>query len=622
MARSEQLSSTNSSKVPTGNDLSILPPAVLSVDGRQPVEARRRVSRTRPDQASASARTKKRRGPAEQSGSVDSVEQLALVLQHACGFVALVGDGGRVERASGAVYELLTPDMAVDRLLGDTRLGIDAPEFLQRVERSLLDGKEDHFEWFNPVCDRWIVLHLAPAEEGVMIVGFDITRRRILENSAEQQRAQLAYQADYDAATKLLNRRAFQALVEQACQNRRGAGFSIMLIDIDGFQAANDTFGHVAGDALLLEVADRLRTCIGENDVLARLGNDEFAVLHCGGRTSTKPERLITRIMETIHRPFLVSGTKVSLTASIGVAIAPQDGDTQEALFQAADIAVKWAKRDGGEGWRRFEISMQTELQTRHEVHEGLIDALAAGQMLLHYQPVIDIRHGLVSGLESRFCWNHPREGLLPPERFLHIAEASGSIVPLGEWAILNACRDAMAWPAHCEVAVNLSPRQFRSNIVRTVSQALGESRIESSRLVLEVCEAVLVDRPEKNLDSLQRLRALGVKIVFDGLGTGCASLRHLQLFPFDRIKIDRSMIHNVGIRRDSEVIVRSMVGLAHDLGIQVVAKGVETPEELRRLRETGCHQAQGDLFCRPVPVATAFEYLRRCAAGNSGVSN
>ena len=435
---------------------------------------------------------------------------------------------------------------------------------------------------------------------GYLITVFeDVTDRR----KAEER---VVHMALHDALTDLPNRTHFQARLREAMARvARGARLAVHCLDLDNFKNINDALGHAVGDDLLKSVAARLRGCVREVDAVARLGGDEFAVIQNPIDGPADAADLAQRIRDAIGRPFDLGGVQAVVNASIGIALAPGDADEPEALLKQADMALYAAKAEGRGVFRFFQAEMDARMRLRHEIEHELRDAIAAGELRLHYQPVVDIASGEVCGLEALLRWPHSRRGLVPPAEFITIAEESGLIIPLGEWVLRKALADAARWPEHVRIAVNLSPVQFRSrDLAATVIAACAAARVAPSRLELEVTEAAFLAATKEVLATLDQLRALGIKIVMDDFGTGYSSLNYLRRFHFDKIKIDRSFVRDLSAEGNlSAVIVEAVVRLACALDVTTTAEGVETPEQLDIIRAAGVTEMQGWLYSPARPI-------------------
>jgi diguanylate cyclase (GGDEF)-like protein len=421
--------------------------------------------------------------------------------------------------------------------------------------------------------------------------------------------------AHYDSLTDLPNRVLLRVRIGEACASASGASpnVAILSLDLDRFKAVNDTLGHAVGDALLVAVAKRLSGCVREGDAVARLGGDEFAVMQMEGAGDA--DGLARRIIERLGTPYEIDGHHVAIGTSVGIAIAPKDGATPDELLKNADLALYRAKTDGRGTYCFFEAGMDAELQGRRLLELDLRKALGAGEFELHYQPVVDLASGAITGCEALLRWRHPERGMVPPATFIGLAEDIGLIVPIGEWVVRQACMQAARWPVPVKVAVNLSPLQLTSrDLLHTVVLALANSGLPAARLELEITESVFLQDNENTLAVLNELRGLGVGIAMDDFGTGYSSLSYLRSFPFDKIKLDQSFVRDLSDRADCMAIVNSIASLGRDLGMVTTAEGIETAEQLELLRTAGFVEGQGYHFWRPMPSAALTQLLREHA--------
>ena len=436
------------------------------------------------------------------------------------------------------------------------------------------------------------------------------------EDITELRRAEdrITHMARHDPLTDLPNRRHFSDRLDDAVASiDSGAGFAVLCLDLDDFKAVNDTLGHHSGDELLCIVGQRLRGTAREADVVARLGGDEFAVLQLASNQPTAATALARRLVEVMREPIAIGNQRVQVGVSVGVALAPQDGQTAEALLRNADTALYRAKADGRGCYQFFDRAMDAEMQERRALELDLRRALAADEFVLHYQPIFNIAADQVSAFEALLRWQHPSRGVIPPLQFIPLAEQIGAIIPIGEWVLHQACAQAAKWPARIRIAVNVSPVQVKSaNLVKTVRAALERSGLPAQRLELEITETALLGDDTAILDTLNRLRELGVAISLDDFGTGYSSLSYLRRFPFNKIKIDQSFIRDSTENSDSFAILRAVIGLGRSLGISTSAEGVETVEQLRRLKAEGCSEAQGFYFGAPQPAEEAIQHCFR----------
>ncbi len=434
----------------------------------------------------------------------------------------------------------------------------------------------------------------------VLVAVVDVTERK-------QAEARIAYMASHDALTGLPNRVLFHERLDELLARlaRGGDHLAVHCIDLDHFKGVNDTLGHPIGDELLKIVAERLRGSLRDSDMVARLGGDEFAVVQCPLHDPNEASSLANALIEIVSKPYEVQGHEFVVGASIGIALAPGDGEEADALLRNADMALYRAKAEGRGTAHFFEPEMDRRIQARRMLELDLRKAFANGEFELFYQPLIQLDTNAVSGFEALLRWHHPERGMIAPGEFIPLAEDIGLIVPLGEWVLRTACAEAMRWPAEFKVAVNLSPAQFRSRgVVKAVMTALAYSGLSAARLELEITETVLLGETESNLATLHQLRELGVRISMDDFGTGYSSLSYLRCFPFDKIKIDRSFVSELSERPDCVAIIRAVAGLGLSLGIATTAEGVETAEQLERVRAEGCTEVQGYLFSPPRPVS------------------
>ena len=438
----------------------------------------------------------------------------------------------------------------------------------------------------------------------VLIAAIDITERKRAE-------ARVIHLAHHDMLTGLPNRVLLRARMEEALghMRRSGDGAAVLCIDLDNFKSVNDTLGHSAGDLLLQEVAARLRSVLRADDTPARLGGDEFAVLIAGVARPENAGALAETLVDMIGRPFDINGHQVLIGASIGIAAAPGDGTDADALLKNADMALYRAKSEGKGTFRFFEAGMDARVQARRRLEIDLRKTVMAGELQVHYQPLVDLTSGQISGMEALVRWPHPERGFIAPAEFVPVAEETGLIGQLGAFVLKRACRDAMTWPAHVNLAVNLSPVQFRvGDVYASVSEALRASGLPPVRLQLEITEAVMLEKVEHVLATLHALRELGVKIAMDDFGTGYSSLSYLSSFPFDKIKIDRMFVRNLATNANSQAIVRAILSLGASFGITITAEGIETEAELACLKERGCSEGQGYLFGSAQPNTEARE--------------
>ncbi len=429
--------------------------------------------------------------------------------------------------------------------------------------------------------------------------------RKIKERELAERR--LHDMAHTDPLTGLANRTDFRERLALALAlGRRGGGDAVTALfwlDLDRFKTINDALGHPIGDALLCQVGARLKRSLREEDVVARLGGDEFALLQTDCRDERQAAELARRLIEVLAIPFDVEGHHVVIGVSIGIVFAPRDGDGVDDLLKKADIALYRAKDAGRSTHRFFRPDMEARSEVRHALEEDLRLAIHNDQLRLHYQPQVSLRSGRIVGFEALLRWHHPRFGHMPPHEVVALAEETGLIVPLGFWALKQATADATTWPEDVTVSVNISAVQFRhTNLVDLVSDALAMSGLAPERLDLELTESIVMEDSRTTITKLRKLRKLGIHLSMDDFGTGYSSLNRLRHLPFDRLKVDRSFVRELGGNRDDAAIVRAIVTLGKNLGMQVIAEGVETDAQLAQLHMESCDIAQGYFFGRPVP--------------------
>ena len=442
----------------------------------------------------------------------------------------------------------------------------------------------------------------------------------LAEDVTEKERfeAKIAHMAHHDALTDLPNRLMFDERLKLELKRvQRGETFALHLLDLDQFKTVNDKRGHQAGDQLLKAIAERSLRILRQTDMIARMGGDEFAILQTAITTEEEAAAFAERLLDVIKQPYDIGGHQVLVGASIGVAIAPADGNTADQLIKNADMALYQAKAQGGRVFCFFEKELNDRLQARSALVADLREALAAGEIELHYQPIVQIKQNQITGVEALMRWYHPELGPIPPSEFIPLAEEVGLIVPLGDWAIRQACAQVAAWRDPIKVAINVSPLQFKQpGLVATIASALAASGLQPNRLEIEITESVLLNDGEENIAILCQLHQLGVQIALDDFGTGYSSLSYLHRFPLDKIKIDQSFIKNMTTKDETLKIVRAIVMLARSLGMMTTAEGVETKAQLDAVRFEGCDEVQGYLISRPISAGD-FErlYLPRVRA-------
>jgi diguanylate cyclase (GGDEF)-like protein len=478
---------------------------------------------------------------------------------------------------------------------------------LVQITRAVSAGAKG--EWNVPITGTARYDEVGDIARAVEI--FKTNAIELLANKAELTRL-----ARTDALTGLPNRMVFRETLDQAlgrCSAERAV--AIFYLDLDHFKTINDTLGHPMGDALLKAVALRLKDHARGRDLVSRLGGDEFAIVQADAGSPNDMRAMAAALVEILSEPYLVHGHELVIETSVGIAVAPAHGNDPDALLKCADLALYRAKAEGRRTFRFFVPEMDSDLRARRALERDLHKAYANEEFTLLYQPIVSLATNRVCAFEALLRWNRPEHGPVPPDKFIPVAEEIGLIVPITEWVLRTACAEACQWPQHIRVAVNLSAVQFRRRLpLQPVINALAASGLPANRLDVELTESLFLQSEASTVDALHQLRAFGVRVSMDDFGTGYSALSYLRTFPFDKIKIDRSFINGLG-QHDSEAIVELIVKLGAKLNMSTVAEGVETAEQLNRLRELGCSEAQGYLIGRPVPAASVPEVIAQCVA-------
>ncbi len=428
----------------------------------------------------------------------------------------------------------------------------------------------------------------------------------------------LGYMAQYDQLTGLINRALFQDRLDSALARARREGglVTVMFLDIDGFKGVNDRFGHAVGDELLRQVAARLVECLRESDTVARLGGDEFTVILEGGKRVEDAGQVAMKILKAIATPFRIGAREIVVTTSIGISVYPVDGDSYEELVKGADTAMYQAKTAGRNTYQYYTRSLRNRTTDRLALLDDLREAIEQGdQLRVEYQPKVDVARGVVIGLEALMRWEHPERGRLMPGTFIPLAEESELIVPMTAWLLDEACHDMRQWIDRglrpMRVAVNASERLFRdANLVETIAVALASAQLDPRHLEIEVTERMLTEEPERASRAIERLADMGIKVSIDDFGTGYSSLRHLRALPIRALKIDDSFVREAHRRKEAQTIAEAIIAIAKSFDLEVIAEGVESPEELSVMRSLGCNKVQGYLVAKPLAASSVLDFV------------
>ena len=531
---------------------------------------------------------------------------LSAALQNMSNGLVMVGPDGIVTLHNERAYELLgigpnelRPGIALATFLDN--FGHKAGWDPARIDRVI----DNHTVWMRRSTitrvehqladDRVVGVACCPMADGGAILTYDDM------TEARQVQATITHMAYHDALTGLPNRRSFQN--ELNTRSDTGKPTTIVMIDLDRFKAVNDTLGHPVGDALLIQVADRLRASCEPNDLIFRLGGDELAILPGDGEHS---DTLARRVVEGFERPFTADKHRISIGCSVGIATA-DEADNPDLVVRQADLALYKAKKNGRNRIERYESGMMEDAVKRRDLEMDMVRALKEDQFSLHYQPLFSLPERALVGFEALIRWNHPTLGMVPPVDFIPLAEDTSLITEIGEWVLKEACREASRWPGDLYVSVNVSPVQLhKTDMLRQVTTALAEYGLTPNRLELELTETAMVEDGRRINATLTALRSLGVRIAMDDFGTGYSSLAHLREFDLDRIKIDRSFIDSAPGDASSLAVLRAVTAMARDMSIATTAEGVESEEQLERLLGLGCGTAQGFLLGRPMTAEAA----------------
>ncbi|WP_460118691.1 bifunctional diguanylate cyclase/phosphodiesterase [Pseudomonas sp. H3_G09] len=443
------------------------------------------------------------------------------------------------------------------------------------------------------------------------VVGYRGTASDITDEVAAH--AQIQHLSMHDALTGLPNRNKLARYLDEVLLLKEHAPpLSLLMIDLDNFKPINDSLGHPAGDAVLQEVATRLRECTREHDLVARLGGDEFVVVLNGMDSHNEIDKFCTRLIGSLHQPINYEQHPLHIGASVGIALSRRHGFVVSDLIRYADIALYQAKSEGKNTWCYFEAHMSDQIQTRRQMEDDLRHALKHNEFVLHYQPRYKVDGKHIVSVEALVRWQHPTQGLLGPDVFIPLAEQTDLIVPLGRWVLREACETALEWPSDILLSVNLSPAQFAlSDVVEDVREVLVQTRFPASRLELEITENVMLNDTDGALTTMNQLKELGVRLNMDDFGTGYSSLGYLRAYPFDGIKIDKRFIASISSGTNDRAVVQAIIGLGKAMGLTVTAEGVETEEQLAILGKDQCNEVQGYFMSRPIDKAAFADLLR-----------
>ena len=495
------------------------------------------------------------------------------------------------------------------RLLQGTDLA--QPELLT-IRAAMRDGRPCHVVLRNYRKDGsmyWNELYISPVRNDAGAVTHHIGVHSDI-TSAKTHQDELARQANHDSLTGLPNRNLLWDRIDRACARTRRFGdfAAVAFLDLDNFKVVNDSLGHSLGDQLLRAVGTRLESSLRAMDTVARMGGDEFVLVLSDHKSAQSVSGELQRIVESFSQPFSVDGKDIFITASVGVALYPQDAQDPESLMKYAELAMYRAKESGRNSYQLYTAELQRRVTERVALESKLRRALERGEFSLHYQPQVDLRSNRIFGCEALIRWNHPDLGMVSPAKFIPLAEETGLIVPIGEWVLRTASLQSKAWKdaglSAVTMAVNISARQFREkNLLQVVAKILAESGLDPAQLELEVTESVIMHDAQSVVANLQAFRNMGVKLSVDDFGTGYSSLSYLKRFPVDRLKIDQSFVRDISTDADDVAIAQAVITLGHTMNLRVIAEGVETLEQLAFLRANQCDEMQGYLFGKPVPA-------------------
>ncbi len=547
--------------------------------------------------------------------------------------LASSSNGIMITRSSEDDHSIVYVNPAFERITGysaDEVMGMEgrflvrddlAQPDLDHIRAALREKREGSATLRNYRKDGslfWNELHIAPVHD---LTGGETTHFvSIINDISERVRYQhaLEYQANHDSLTGLANRNLLNDRIEQgvAWAKRNGHVMGVMLLDLDHFKLINDASGHSAGDTLLKEVAQRLTACVRETDTVARLGGDEFVIILTDLPQPGDVDQIAEKILSTLSRPTEIAGREVFVTASIGVSLYPRDGDHGEILLRYADMAMYRVKEHGRNSVRQFVPEMGSTAISRLDMEGAMRRGIERGEFVLHYQPKIDLVTQNVVGAEALIRWQHPQIGLVHPIEFIRLAEETGLILPLGEWVLLEACKQQVLWRQQglppLKIAINMSARQFRQDeLAERIAEVFASTGADPAHVILELTESMVMHDVDSTLVALRALKKLGVSLSLDDFGTGYSSLSYLRRFPIDELKIDRSFINDIHTNPDDAAIAGAIIAMARSLGLSVVAEGVEKNEQVALLSALGCNQVQGYYYARPLTVGAFAGRMR-----------
>ena len=550
---------------------------------------------------------------------IENIPNLLFVINARTGTLELINKAA--ERITG-----ISRDMAVGRRYEDFYPPEAANRLRQLDAEALATGAPVTFE-DEPIISADGALRTLRGRH-VCVAGEDNAPRYLIGvaedvTDVREAEAQVVRLAHYDSLTELPNRVLFRARLNAAFDTASSGGerAALLWIDLDHFKEVNDTLGHLVGDQLLMEVGERLKSTVRAQDTVARLGGDEFAIVQTSLIGASDAEDLAARVVQLMSQPFHLSGRAISIGASVGIAIAPDDGLTADELMMHADMALYRCKQTGRGGYRIFEREMNERRRARRTLEQDLRRAFAEDSFSIAYQPQLNVQTNRIAGCEALMRLKIAGRAISPAE-FIPVAEEIGLINQIGEWILRQACAEAATWPAGMKVAVNMSPAQFKDpNLIRTVISALAHAGLSPDRLELEITEGTLLQNNDANLTTLFRLRELGVQVALDDFGTGFSSLNYLRQFPFTKIKIDKSFVSDLSMSLESVSIVKAIAGMASSLGMQTTAEGVETERQLDMVKSYGCTEIQGFLISQPCTAEQLPDVFARYGSNITGLA-